>query len=103
MLHGLKDKLEGGLICVHSSVEDDMLCITVSDNGQGIDEESLAALQASLNDPETEQTDHIGLRNVNQRIRLQYGAPYGLQIQSTPGLGTSVMLRLPHIENREGL
>lgn len=44
---------------------------------------------------------NIGLYNVDQRIRLQYGADYGVNIQSWPGKGTQVDLRLPARTGRE--
>jgi two-component system sensor histidine kinase YesM len=44
-----------------------------------------------------ESRDSIGLKNVHDRLRYRYGAPYGISIESTPGKGTVVLLLLPFI------
>ena len=68
------------------------LCIT--DNGCGMEEQDLAALQKNLQQSTMEKT-HIGLRNVNQRCKLYYGAQYGVRVESHPGAGTSVYVHIP--------
>ena len=58
----------------------------------------LAALQEELERPAASgkaETAHIGLLNVQHRIRLRYGMPYGLTLHSTPGGGTRVTVRVP--------
>lgn len=74
----------------------DVLSIDVTDNGCGIDGTALAALRLRIdaNTP-PDFSRSIGLYNINQRIKLLYGASYGLFITSTPGLGTTVTLMLP--------
>jgi two-component system sensor histidine kinase YesM len=42
-----------------------------------------------------ENRDSIGLKNVHDRIRYRYGAPYGITIESAPGTGSVILLRLP--------
>jgi sensor histidine kinase YesM len=43
-------------------------------------------------------TDHgIGLRNINERLRVIYGANYGLKLDSTPGQGTSARIEIPEL------
>ena len=69
-----------------------MLRIVVADNGQGID----AAKLKELNDPAADGETSIGVRNVRERIRLRYGAAYGLTIDSAPGEGTKAILLLPY-------
>ena len=82
--------------------EDDVLVISVADDGCGMDEETLRQVRSSLEARENTGTDsrHIGLSNVNRRLTLNYGAQYGLRIRSAPGAGTTVEVRLP-ISNRE--
>jgi len=63
------------------------------DNGVGISEEKIAVL-LNEND-ESDKKTHIGLANVNQRIKLIYGEEYGLDITSRYGYGTKVTIRLP--------
>lgn len=73
---------------------DQTIVITMTDNGKGMDAETLAQLKEkiSANVPVSES---IGLRNVNQRFLLCYGEKYGLQIDSVPNMGTDITLRLP--------
>ena len=44
----------------------------------------------------------IGLSNVQSRIRMAFGADYGLQVASQPGRGTKVSVTLPYVEKTEG-
>ncbi len=68
------------------------LRIVVADDGKGID----AAKVKELNDPAADGEESIGVRNVRERIRLRYGAAYGLTIDSAPGEGTRAILLLPY-------
>ena len=43
-------------------------------------------------------TDSIGIINVNERIKLTYGDDYGVEIDSTEGLGTDVFIKIPAIK-----
>ena len=43
----------------------------------------------------------IGLKNIHRRIRLYYGPDYGLTLQSSPGRGTSVTVRIPKVQNQK--
>jgi two-component system sensor histidine kinase YesM len=93
-VHGLESKQSGGRILICVDVQKQLL-ITVSDNGCGMDEEKLAQVRHQLNDFDNLDRTHIGICNVNQRIRLQYGAEYGVTIESKEQVGTTVTLRLP--------
>ncbi|MBB6632863.1 cache domain-containing sensor histidine kinase [Cohnella thailandensis] len=68
--------------------------IRVWDEGAGIAPDRLAEIQSSLDDPSTDK-DHIGLINVHRRLRLHFGEPYGLTVDSEPGSHTSVYVRIP--------
>ena len=52
----------------------------------------------SLNDFETLDRTHIGISNVNQRIKLQYGEDFGLTIASKEGEGTKITLKIPKVK-----
>lgn len=69
------------------------LVISVQDDGIGIREEKLASIRERL--VHLTPSDHIGLLNVHERIQLFYGEPYGLDLQSEWGKGTTVTLVLP--------
>jgi two-component system LytT family sensor kinase len=71
--------------------------ITVRDDGVGMPPERVAELlrpRASNGDRRTGRRG-VGLANVAERLRRLYGDAYGLQIDSAPGRGTTVHLRLP--------
>ncbi len=72
--------------------------ITIQDNGPGMEEGKLAALQSALEYPSSEVFSgvSIGLRNVHERIRLFYGPSYGLRLDSKSGAGMTVEIRIPY-------
>jgi two-component system sensor histidine kinase YesM len=74
------------------------IIINVHDNGVGIDPIRIAELQRKFASPNIQEDMHIGLCNVNMRIRLICGESYGLSLQSTLGKGTNVIITLPIIE-----
>ena len=70
--------------------------ISVKDNGCGIDEDKLQELNEQLeNGLDDINSTHIGIANVNSRIKLFYGNEYGLSISSDFGEGTQVTIRIP--------
>lgn len=96
-VHGLEAKESDGSVKVRVEVRSH-LWIYVEDNGCGMSEEQLEEVRRVLNDFENLDRTHIGICNVNQRIKLKYGGDYGVDIASTPGLGTVVTIKLPLIQ-----
>ena len=90
-------------IRVRAEHRGDALRFTVSDDGAGIPAERLCELRESFErDLANEYTAHVGLYNIQKVIRLTYGAPYGVQIESTEGEGTAVTLTIPYeVEENE--
>ena len=88
------DYLQGFLLGTREALSDsgrDSIAITVEDDGVGADPDML---RACLNgDPEAK--DHIGLFNVDERLRSIFGPTYGLVIETAKGSGTKVTLRAP--------
>ncbi|MGN7360276.1 cache domain-containing sensor histidine kinase [Paenibacillus sp. SAF-054] len=94
--HGLESIGKGGVIRVEARQNDaGELGIMISDNGIGIRPERLTKLRQILQSEDALLSEHIGLRNVHNRIRLKYGEPYGITLASEPGQGTKVHIRLP--------
>jgi len=84
-------------IRISGKICDSSLVLEVSDNGIGMDEETLH----SLLNPNSQRKGY-GIRNVNERIKLRYGEQYGVTISSVPRKHTTVQLRLPmETENQE--
>lgn len=73
-------------------------CIEVSDNGKGMSEaqlDKLKLLQIGKQEETAGSFGGIGLKTVIRRVSLLYGPPYGLEIESEPGSGTTMRLILP--------
>jgi two-component system sensor histidine kinase YesM len=79
------------------------LVVTVSDNGNGIDEESRRQLDRLLQAQKTgTRGKHIGLTNINQRIKMLYGQQFGLSLPPCE-TGFTVKMLLPLLENTHAI
>lgn len=94
LYHGIKTRRGGGVIRVSVCREGEGLRLTVADNGSGMEPEQLERLRTAVSGGKTNATG-FGLMNVQKRVQLEYGAVYGLEIDSAPGQGTTVTLHLP--------
>lgn len=97
--HGLEKAPGKGVIQVTARQEAGTLLLKVTDNGIGIGQQRLAEVRSWLSGGEpaisNEGAERIGLRNVHERIKLQYGEGFGLTVDSTSGGVTTVGYRLP--------
>lgn len=93
-VHGLEEKKEKGTIIVKIYKQEEKIIIEIEDNGIGIEKSRLDKLNKILNNCEDE-SNSIGMRNVNQRIKIHYGNDYGIKIESKMFVGTSVKVYLP--------
>ena len=87
--HGLARKVGEGRITIQTSLRAGHAVIEIIDNGVGMPAE-----------PTTHDSDRdhgIGLRNVNERLRVIYGANYQLRMQSIPGQGTTARIEIPEM------
>ncbi len=96
--HGIKQQRKKGIIKVTGVEEEDGIVITVWDNGAGIAPEKLKEIKAQFAaSKRIEVKDHIGIINVHQRLLVQYGEGYGLEIESVQGEYTEVRVKLPYL------
>lgn len=72
--------------------------VKVTDNGEGITPEALKNIRQNMQLPSTASARHIGLRNLNNRIKLLYGDAYCLTIQSELHKGTEISFTYPLIQ-----
>lgn len=87
--HGIDVKTDGrGEIRIEGKENGDFLDFTVSDNGVGMTKTQAALILSK-------SSNGYGVSNVNERIKLYYGEQYAVKIDSTPGVGTKVMLHFP--------
>ena len=91
--HGLAQKLGEGRITIRSLRETDHAVIDIIDNGIGI----------PSSDAQRVKGTGIGLRNVNERLHVIYGANYQLQLDSVPGEGTCARIVIPHLATARGI
>lgn len=96
-IHGIEGCKANGHISIKITYCNNDIVITVKDNGQGISEEKMKAIQEKLNINDTSSGKSIGLTNVNKRIKMYHGDEYGLKIFSRELDGTTVRIILPGI------
>ena len=94
--HGLSECSGDGKIIIQGQKIDNNLLLSISDNGIGMDELTRDSLNDYIND-KNNNFKGIALRNINRRLKLNYGDNYGLEIFSLKGKGTSMVLTLPFI------
>ncbi len=113
LFHGLERKPGNGTLCIRGELLDNTIVVSIADDGAGIDEEQLIAIRAALRDAEEKPIESslcsttrgnaqeintgngIALINTHRRLRLIYGLPYGIDIRSEKGKGTTVTIRFP--------
>lgn len=95
--HGYDEEKEVFEITLRGMLFDDKIELSIFDNGVGIDMESIENIQSTLNDSVKLSGSEIGLKSIHDRIRLYYGEPYGLEIESSKGIGTLVKITIPRI------
>ena len=97
--HGLDLLVESGHIEIEVCRDGEDILFKVSDDGIGMAPEQVAEL---LKNEPSDRTG-IGIKNVNDRLRIYFGPQYGLSIDSVPDEGTVVTIRMPCVpEDREG-
>jgi len=78
-VHGLKNTVKDGIICIDVSFRNNILTVSVEDNGEGLEDHQLEELQRKLNHTDA-QVEKTGIFNVNKRIRLKFGDDSGLKV-----------------------
>ena len=91
VLHGLEPKLEGGRIEVSVRQEGENIRFTVSDDGVGTDGGNIRAMIRDKG----QSFNVFALKNIDERIKLQYGENYGLDFSSEKGQGVRVEILIP--------
>ena len=87
-------------INIECRVEKDNLVISIVDTGEGMSYEKLSEILKCINKSEND-TNHIGLYNVQKRINLMYGMEYGINIYSKLYEGTEIVINLPVHKSEE--
>ncbi|WP_219834055.1 sensor histidine kinase [Paenibacillus sp. R14(2021)] len=95
--HSIRDNFEQGKILLSARQEGNELVVDLVDNGSGIPVEVLEKLEQGANPhgKSAEGAKGVGLRNVNDRLKLYFGDNCKLSIETSPGQGTRITLRHP--------
>jgi two-component system sensor histidine kinase YesM len=103
--HGLENIIGKGTITINATVDEksQQLTLEVKDNGKGMELEQLTQLQEKLSSNTTstitkETQRSVGIINIHNRLKLNYGDEFGINIDSKLGEGTSIYLQIPIIE-----
>ena len=99
---GIEPSGKPGLIQIHIYEKNQILYISIRDNGIGISEENIARMLTDTSRVTKHYMSGIGLPNVDRRIKLVYGEEYGLHMESQVGVFTCVTVSLP-LEFLEGV
>lgn len=102
IIHGFKEENEG-VIDIKSIKKEDIIIISIKDDGIGIKKELLDSLINYGEENKKRKTTHItgiGINNVHKRLQHYFGSKYGLEIFSQYGEGTEVQIKLPYNDSK---
>ena len=102
LYHGIKNKRGMGHIQIDGRMAGDNIEFIVSDNGIGMREEEAEHLRKVISGLVSDDRSGggFGLFNVNQRLQLNYGKEYGLNIESTYNVGTTIRVKIPAVKKQ---
>ena len=96
--HGIDTGIDTGQITIRVALDGNDILMQVQDNGQGMTEEQTATILQK----ERSDDSGIGLKNVNDRIKIYFGEEYGISIDSELDCGTTISIRFPIIVTQGG-
>ncbi|WP_083204996.1 sensor histidine kinase [Bacillus sp. FJAT-27264] len=99
LYHGIEMMPDEGLITIRAELQNKLIVITISDNGLGMSKETLSTILTGV--CKVESGSGVGVRNVNERIKLYYGREFGISFESAIEEGTTVTLTFPALVSRE--
>lgn len=93
--HGLNRMIDEGFIEIRIFEDGDDVVFTVEDNGVGMTKEQCESI---LHKEVKGQTGGIGIKNVNDRVKIYFGEQYGMKIESELDEGTKISIRMPKLK-----
>jgi two-component system sensor histidine kinase YesM len=98
IIHGVEEIAEDTTIYVKGIIGEGECAIEITDNGRGMNDEELEVLQKKISgEIETSggSGNGIGLKNVQDRLRMAFGTKYGIDVATKEGCYTKVCVRIP--------
>lgn len=95
IIHGLRSKKYKGNIYIKAEVVNYILAIQIEDDGKGMSVDECRKLNHVLNTDYMKVDEHVGIKNVNQRIKILFGEDYGIQVRPREEGGLTVYLLFP--------
>ena len=92
--HGLRKSFQDNYIKVTINEIDEGIEINIKDNGNGMSEEAISKIKGGL-EKNIQKPNSIGLMNINNRLKLNFGEQYGIYINSRINEGTTVSIKIP--------
>jgi len=102
LIHGIEPLEHPGVISIKIYKEEKNIKFKVTDNGVGMSKEQVEQLLKDNHNNKRSRFSGIGIKNVNERIKLFYGRQYGLKIYSELGLYTTVEFEIPMLKKEVG-
>ncbi len=99
--YSLKEIDKKGYIKISAKDENGFFCVYVYDNGKGMSDEKVNEIKTRLQSENALSDEHVGLANVHNRIVLISGKEYGVDLKSTLGEGTEVVLKFPYYRQED--
>ncbi|BBI31683.1 cache domain-containing sensor histidine kinase [Cohnella abietis] len=97
--HSIRDNFEKGKVILSGYIEDQDIVIEITDNGKGIPQTVLTQLDSEMENGKGSRRQGVGLRNVNERLKLYFGNHYKLHIETGEGMGTKITIRHPVLDS----
>ncbi|MGL1890339.1 MAG: histidine kinase [Spirochaetaceae bacterium] len=95
--HGIKPKRQKGNLTIRCFLDGDNICVEVEDDGVGLNESKVDEIKKLLSQDYTVEVEHIGLCNINQRVKLIFGQEFGIALKSNRNKGSVVSITFPAI------
>lgn len=96
--HGLRAKRYEGTVTIGGRMIEDYLCIYVEDDGIGMTETQCHELNRELLENYSKECTHVGIRNVNQRLKILFGEDYGIVVTQANSGGLLVRVLMPKMQ-----
>lgn len=95
VVHGVERKLGKGKILIRIYRRNDSVYFEITDNGSGFEQVPKNWSHFENDTMRKQGHNNIGLINTHKRVKLLYGEPYGIDVESEPGAGARVTLHIP--------